>query len=279
VTWVIACPSHQFGAGLLYSDIRVGTTDGAYFDGVRKVHFIGNHAALGFAGDIQTGFEIVGDCAGQFATDCADQEFGKDHQLVEGESRELTLIAPPSYHLDNVIRYAAARFNAASPARQAAGCELIVCGAETDSDYFGGVIPRIHTWKLQSPTFEPLSVERGASNWIGSGGAVDEYRRLAVDALAEPEQEKWSGFARWNIELGAKALGAVAIADAIDAHPTPDVSPHMHITTVEPGRIIIATNDVHRGSTSRKMPPHAETWEALIAMAKGQGYASRSLTA
>src|SRR5258708_5314845 len=57
MTWIVGTPT-RFGYAAAISDIRVTVGDD-HLDCLQKIYPVGKHLALGFAGSVQIGFEMV----------------------------------------------------------------------------------------------------------------------------------------------------------------------------------------------------------------------------
>jgi len=129
--------------GVLVGDIRITIRDptanepDSEIEGVQKVHRVGDNIAIGFAGNIDTGFRMVGDIAEALK-----------RSIPEG----MALTQPSRYLLRWRRRARWAWRHELSDRDRAGGCSLLWIGAlPPDHVGFSATVG----WVLHSPEFEP----------------------------------------------------------------------------------------------------------------------------
>jgi hypothetical protein len=255
MTWVIGMPGF-LTRGVLVGDVRVTLVNPEThrpvreFEGVRKIYPVAPNIAIGFAGNIDAGFRMVGDL-----------EWNLRNAVPAGHALE-----QPSRFLFAWRRRARwgwrERIDAAE---KAGGCSLLVIGALPPN---GPFVPTVG-YILRAPEFEAERIPPRHAASIGSGAHVAEYA-----AELERLGAEWFELAQFDI-AGFEGMGgpltpmAASLSETIEEHLEPGISPHLHLCSVRFGEIQFGTNDVvglSRGAPNRTMPPVADSyaeWQAF----------------
>jgi hypothetical protein len=248
MTWVIGVPG-LLSRGCLFGDVRItlrdrqGRVPDREIEGVRKIHEISPNIAMGFAGNVDTGFKMVGDLRATVAASIPPN----------------TMLTEPSRFLLKWARRTRHAWRLLDAAERVGGCELVAIAALPP---VGPTTPTAG-WILRAPQFEPERILHRRAASIGSGAHVNEY----ASGLERIEDDfpgllafVVSGFAG----IGGPLLPlAVVISEVIEGHEAPGISPHLIICSVRFGAVELSTNDVQGMSpnaTSRTMPPIAHTF-------------------
>ncbi len=255
MTWIVGLTG-LFSGGALAGDVRVTSTAGDSFDGVRKVHLVTRSTAVGFAGSVRFGLQAVEDmsrfAASRGVTDfrgCLDDW---SRRIRHAWERDFEVTSMTDVHLLVVT---------ARPVPNAPEPQMV-----------HGVAPRAASaYVLRSPTFTVETVERRAVA-IGSGGAYDRL----TEQLASIEGEI-DGLYNFEVDPGFAAVGGAAaplrmvLGEAIKEVDPRDVSDHLHVCLVRPEASEIMTYDT-AGETAdgpmRRMPDVARTlaeWDVIAA--------------
>lgn len=246
MTWVIGMPGF-LSRGVLVGDIRISLqyADGrtAECEGVQKIYAVSQSIGAGFAGNIETGFRMIGDMGGMLA-----------RSVLPG-----TLTTEPSRFIAKWSGRARHHWaNTLTPHDREGCCELLVVAALPQP----GPFARTVAYTLRAPTFEPQRIPDRTAASIGSGGDVPEYR-AEVERLADDFKELIQ-FDTMYWPHGPAPMVAIGLSDAIEAEMAPGISPHLHICSVRFGEVTVFSNDrqaLTPGAQSRVMPPVAAGWQ------------------
>lgn len=248
--------------GVMVGDVRItlrdpsGSQPDVECEGLQKIYAFGGNIAAGFAGNIETGFRMVGDMAVMLKNSVPP-----DHLTTE-----------PSRFLAKWARRA--RFHWAktlTDEQRVGGCELLVMGALQPA----GPFTRTVAYTLSAPEFALQAIPPRTAGSVGSGAHVPEYR-AELERLGEDFNELVQFDTMYWQHGPAPMVGSV-LSDAIEERVTPGISPHLHVCTVRFGEVEIVTNDRHAltpGVASRVMPPVAAGWEGWKTWKRQRGMAS-----
>jgi len=144
---------HPTGA-VLVADVRVSFASGEH-DMLRKIHEVAPNIAIGFAGSVRVGFDMVESLRGYIA----NGHFGD---------------CPPTGRIvSKWWRRARYDWKSVDPQQEKLGCALIIAGAQAAK----GFVHRNIAYRLCAPDFEPETIDREPRS-IGSGNQVASYRNL-----------------------------------------------------------------------------------------------------
>jgi hypothetical protein len=249
MTWVVG-RAGPFGYGVAVSDVRVTFPDGSERDCLQKIHKIGPDLAVGFAGSVAIGLEIVRQLTvalGRLTAERALDPSSVAKDLPLG-TRQLFAMFPA-----DVRRL---------------GCELLLLGPHPQESDGAAPWPKCYLYRFQSPKFDPIPARADEIVSIGSGSGVQPYadalKRLAGDFEMLKLESLWRGGA---------GLGLMeAISAVINKHPVSGISRHVHLCLVGPGRVLLGNNDRTRQERPQHnfiMPPVARTWDEYVGLASG----------
>lgn len=269
MTWVIGMPG-LVTRGVLIGDTRITLRypDGRTreCEGVQKIHSVAANIAMGFAGNIDTGFKMVGDFA-RFMRNSVP-----DGQITHEPSRAIfKWTRRARYHWNQTL----------AASEREGGCSLIFVAALPPTGPFTPTVG----YTLEAPGFAPSTIPTRTARSIGSGAQVPEYLR-ELERLADDHELFQFETMYWDHVGGAGMAVSIAISDAIAARAVGGISPHLHICSVRFGTVEIRTNDqqaLTAGIESRIMPPVAVSWHEWLqwkadnAVAEGIAVASAML--
>jgi hypothetical protein len=255
MTWIVGLTG-LYSGGALAGDVRVTSTAGHSFDGVRKVHLVTRSTAVGFAGSVRFGLTAVEDMS-RFAAARRVKDFrgGIDdwaRRCREAWKRDPDETIATDLHL---LVVTARPVQSATEIQAAHG---VASGEAT-------------AYVMRSPEFAVETVERRAVS-IGSGRA---YARLTeqLDSIAG----EIDGLHRFDVDPGFVAAGGAAaplqavLGEAIRELDPRDVSDHLHLCLVRPEASEVMTFDKPGATTDapmRTMPEVARTvaeWDVIAA--------------
>lgn len=251
MTWVIG-RAGPFGYAVGLSDIRITLPNGSEKDCLQKIYNVGPMLALGFAGSVVIGLEIVNQLSAALS-------------VTENNSAWNPLEIAEHLHIGTKEI-----FNSFPQKIRAGGCHLMLLSAHpTEND---GAAPwaRCYVHRFRHPDFRPLPDNPTEIVSIGSGSQVKHY----IDALRNLEKD----FELLKMETmmpQASALGlAMSVTSAINKNPVDGISPHLHICLVGREGIKLGNNDTDvqdHPEENFTMPPVAQSWEELQEILKLTG--------
>jgi hypothetical protein len=277
MTWVIATNVPFLGYAVAISDIRVTFGEPRREkDCLQKIYSVGQDLAVGFAGSVEIGFEMV-------------------ETLQKGLKLEDPGLAwdPTAISMEWPAK-ARNIFRKYPVAIQKYGCELILLGAHPSEDVGVPGIGRPCIYSFSWPDFEPVQAKPYEVLSIGSGSGVLPYRELL---------KRYSDDHEWRTLLmqgesmpgGTATMLASSVTAILKIHPMPGISPHLHLCIVRRGEVQIWPNDhsyagrweayalgppsqnpsaSHPGMNNVIMPPVATTFAELRRVLKNDAVGS-----
>ena len=246
MTWVIG-RAGPFGYAVGLSDIRVTLKDGTERDCLQKVYNIGPHLALGFAGSVAIGLEIVNQLSA----------------VLPRPEKDVAWI--PQIVAENLPRGTRELFRAFPEQERRLGSQLMLLSAHpTEND---GAAPwaKCYVHRFSSPDFDPKLARPAQIVSIGSGSSVEPYRKALGKLEGDLELLKLQQFNRDGAAIGLM----VSISSELKKLPIQGISAHMHICVVGRDGIRIGRNDAETHDAPEenfKMPPVAKSLEELRLM-------------
>jgi hypothetical protein len=226
MTWVIGMPGLPT-RGVLVGDVRISVrhADGreAEYDGVQKVFGVAPNIAVGFAGNIDTAFKMIGDFA----------------EFMRASVPDGYVTYQPSRAIFKWARRA--RFgwtNWLSGPERRGSCSLIFIAALQPAGPFTPTVGYV----VREPAFTPHPIPPGHARSIGSGSQIAAYTAAIEDLAGDREILQFETF-HWDAIGGAGLAVGLAVSDAIDSATVSGISPHLHICSVRYGEVRISTND------------------------------------
>ena len=232
MTWVIGASS-IFGYGALMSDVRVTFRDGREVDLLQKAFAVGPFIVAGFAGSVRIGFQLL-------------------HSLSAG------LVPPtdaepgmwePEWVAEHWQPEAQKLFATADPQEQKLCSQILLVGIsyklrpEVANNPRALKQPRVCLIRFDSPTFEPVIVDRPLSVMhIGSGAAVARYtgEMQYHFQFNDTLKAEMGQIGMWPKML-ARSMGKI-VAES----PVGGISPHVHILVCRNGEIFLMNNNETR---------------------------------
>ena len=210
------------------SDICVTLRDGTEIDCLQKIYPVGRYIAAAFAGDVETGFEMI-DALRRMA-DLKDERLSCNPHSISGEW-------PP------VARQI---FAQAPTENQENTCATMVISAHPQEHTGNPAHPRSHVHIFRSPNFEAEAVAVHKLGSIGSGSQFGPFR----DAIEQYSNDYKRREIFMQGEVGTPGgmgtmLGS-SLTDILLRTEPRWVSSHLHYCWVYRGRIIVKTNDHRR---------------------------------
>lgn len=246
MTWIVASPT-LFGYGVGISDIRVTLPDGSTRDCLQKIYKVGDDIAVGFAGSVRLGFEMV-DGLKRFLSDTPNGYAWK-----------------PEWVATEWQQFAKQIYSKSAKEEQEARCSLVLIGNIPNETLGDAPLAKTLVAVLRSPDFKPTFVKIGKWDGVGSGMGVNEYKNL----IEELNKEIYHPL--MPMEVGSPGgwghIIQVIISQTIDQMPTESVSRFVHLCIVKPREVKITGIDTVEYRQGEKkvynMPRVATSWEEL----------------
>ena len=208
MTWVIG-RAGPFGHAVGLSDIRVTLQNGREVDCLQKIYNIASGLALGFAGSVKIGFEIV-------------------EQLSASLNSKPNVQWNPVYLAEWLPIGTRELFSTFPKKFRDGGCELILLSAHPKDNDGAAPWARCYVYRFRAPEFKPLLANSAEIVSIGSGEKKAEY--------SEVLRSLENNFDMLKLETGMEggsALGLMmSVTSAINKMPAKGVSTHLHVCIV-----------------------------------------------
>jgi hypothetical protein len=255
MTWVIGRPG-PFGYAVGLSDIRVTLSDGTEKDCLQKIYNVGPHIALGFAGSVAIGFEIVNQLAAV---------------LPPPPQEGLSLI--PQVVVEGIARGTPELFRAFPEHERKLGSQLILLSAHPTENDGSAPWAKCYVYRFSAPDFQPVIAGPSEIVSIGSGSNVDVYKKALYNL-----QKDFNHLTLQQYHRDGAALGMmISISSELKKHTVKGISQHLHICIVGRDGIRIGQNDTRVDEApeeSFRMPPVATSLEELEMMLSAEGISS-----
>lgn len=223
MTWIVATPT-MFGYGFAVSDIRVTLRDRSELDCLQKIHCVGRHVALGFAGSVKIGFDMVDEL--QKAIFCEDESLAcVPQQLADwwpGRAREV--------------------FGRSEQTERDRHSHLVMLSVHPQEHGGNPAWPRSYVHVFRSPNFEPECIPTNRITTIGCGTSYDHCRNVIED-LQRNERRMSLLVPGERASGGMGVMLGIQITNLLKKTVSPRISSHLHYCWVYRGRIIIKTNN------------------------------------
>lgn len=219
MTWIIG-RAGPFGHAIGLSDIRVTLVNGRELDCLQKVHLIGPHLVLGFAGSVRIGLDIV--------TQLSKVLFSPDK----------TGIWDPLYIANNISVGTRELFSKSPDEEKALGCSLILFSVHPTKNDGAAPWAKCYVHRFFSPEFQLVEAPQTDIVSIGSGSGVKQY----LNVLSSLNQN----MDIYQLELGmpgGSGLGFMSsISSVLDQIHTPGISHFLQIILVGRDNVRIGNN-------------------------------------
>ncbi len=244
MTWIIASPT-IFGYGIGVSDIRVTFQDNTTKDCLQKIHKVANNIAIGFAGSVPIGLEMVREARMYLSNNYEDDICNPENVIKEWQ------------------KHAQKIFNKSKEIDKKQECHLIIIGC-IPQDSSGIYNCHSSVAILKSPEFNPEFINVG--DWIstGSGAQKKEYKETIEDLKKEFSFKKMEEGMPGGFGIAAQII----LNQTISKIPEKGVSKFLHLCIVGPNEVTISnTNyeitDKNGKVIQYKMPKVATNLEEL----------------
>ena len=259
MTWVVGIPT-MFGYSVGLADIQATITFNdrtkKYFDCVQKIFPIEKFIVAGFCGSIKIGFKLIEDL--------------KRYGQLPDQS-----VAWVPDLLVQRWRRRARRIFSQLPAGEQRSTQIILLGVYPQRDNGIPGEPQSYCCIMRSPEFEPIKINPGRIDSIGSGNNVDQYLEVinsinsdAYHPLMQLEVNNPGGYGR--------AL-MIRLSLDVEQTPTSGISNHFHYYLARRGSIEYGNND-HQvtpmvgQATNITMPTRiAKNWEEFNEIMEDEG--------
>ncbi len=236
MTWVIG-RAGPFGYAVGISDIRVTLGNGEERDCLQKIYQIGPQLALGFAGSVAIGFEIV------------------NHLSATFHSQEKNLTYDSKTVTENLIKDMRDIFSSSPDYEKALGCHLMLLFAHPINNDGDAPWAKCYLYRLYAPDFKPTVARSAEIVSIGSGNNVKSY----IKALRRLENDLDMFKLEAMTPSGAAAGLLNSISSELNKRPAPGISNHLHICIVGRNGVMLGKNDIE----GHIMPPVATSMKEL----------------
>jgi hypothetical protein len=220
MTWIVG-RSMPFGYAAGISDVRVTLEDGTEHDCLQKIYPVGRFIAMGFAGSVIIGFEMVDRLTDLLRSD--DPKKAWDASAIAewwpGDAREV--------------------FSGFGEDDAKKGSELILLSAHPTEDLGNPLWPRCSVHRFRAPNFMPELAGAWDVVSIGSGAGVDLYgEALDYSATNYTDLQQEVG------NPGGASYGLMfTVSMTVERNPVPCISPLFQICIVRRGGI-----DIHHSN-------------------------------
>lgn len=254
MTWIVG-RAGPFGYAVGLSDIRVTLSDGAEFDCLQKIYRIAGNMALGFAGSVQIGLEVVAQITTALNIEEENKKWNPFYiadffnvgtkQIYEKHAQKLN---NPETHF------------------------LVFSAHPTMND---GSAPRAKCFvhRFCSPNFEPETAKQSAIVSIGSGSNIEPYKK-ALEKLGNDTEV-------FQLEMavpGGSGLGLMmSLTETLQALPEPGISQYLQTVLVGRNSVRISNNFAFVKDSSGKKPinpPIAQNFDDLKRILQKKGVSS-----
>ncbi|KAF0109030.1 MAG: Uncharacterized protein FD146_74 [Anaerolineaceae bacterium] len=243
MTWVIG-RAGPFGYAVGLSDVRVTLSDGTERDCLQKIYNIGPHLAIGFAGSVRIGFEVINQLSA----------------ALRPPQQGMAWI--PQVFAENLPQDTKELFRAFPEVERRLGLQLLLLSAHPTENDGDAPWAKCYVYRFSAPEFEPKIAHPAQIVSIGSGSKVNNY----MNALHKLDDD----FDLFQLQVGSRdgaALGLMmSISNELKKFPVQGISDHLHICTVGRDGIRIGKNDIQTYGTVENrftMPPVATNLEEL----------------
>jgi hypothetical protein len=235
MTWIVG-KAMPFGFAAAVSDTRVTTPKGLK-DCLQKIFPVGRFMALGFAGSVVIGLEMV-ETLSQLLNEAGPDGAWEPAAVAEWWPKD-----------------AKAVFKRLAPFVDDPLCELLLLAAHPSEHTGNAAWPRCYVYRFRSPAFEAelAAAERGEPSStkvigvpgtstamaIGCGNELARYREILEHHFEVP-----TGGPITHSMLAAQLLVGVRLT--IVNNPSPDISPFLQLCTVTRGRVEVRNADGKR---------------------------------
>jgi hypothetical protein len=278
MTWIVGT-STPFGYSFALSDVRVTLGDGREIDCLQKINPVARFIAVGFAGSVKIGFDIV---------EALKASLYEPDDRVAWNPPELVVELPPM--LRKIFQDAAAE--------EQANHSHIMLLSTHPTEPAGSPWASACVHVLRSPDFTPEEIKPHQLGTIGchtfSKACVEAIERFSIDPQAHEAMMQGEVGPRGG--LGSR-LGMMLTPILEEAQPR-GISPHLHECWVYRGKIVIGTNnhvklgrwsawnpgvqdaEAHHAHTvgtpetpgsAFAMPQVATSWEQLLSILEAYG--------
>jgi hypothetical protein len=218
MTWIVGTPT-PFGHAVALSDIKVTLGDNSECDCLQKIYPVGRFLALGFAGSVQIGFDMVA---------CLSRLLYHPNASLAWEPQAVAGWWP---------QHARGIFGSAAKEEQDSDSQLMLLGVHPTEHLGNPEWPKASVHRFSAPDFEPVAAACREVVCIGLGTEVGEYAALLSSLSGSLDVLKFE-------MVGGVALGLEAIlTKTLQRWPRPGVSRHLHVCQVWRGGISLKTND------------------------------------
>jgi hypothetical protein len=212
------------------------------FDGVQKVHAVHGNMAMGFAGNINTGFKMVSD----FAV-TARKSIPPECITTEPSRLLFRWARRARYHWANTL----------APRERIGGCELLFVAARPPSPPFG-ITPTL-AYVLRAPAFVPERAGWLEPVAIGSGVDVPEYVEVLRGVAADKNPLLNMGMPDWDAYGGPLIVLSAILGDRIRKVGAPGIAPHLVLCSVQWGSVQLRTSE----GVGFEEEHRAEAWPSI----------------
>lgn len=257
MTWVIGMPFWA-GYSVLISDIRVTWGNGQEDDCLQKIYPVAPFHAVGFAGSVFAGFEMVNALRREYHLSDRARAWIPEHLAKDWQ--------PKAQRLYQRI------YN--DPRVGQKECHLLFVASHPTENVGPGNWPRCYAWRMLSPDFAPDFTNYVRPISIGSGAAVETYKKALTDD---------SGVVAFlDFERGGPLVFAgmvlTFLGSVVAEHRVSGISEYLHLGVVTRGFEFYSQNNdgfvSPSGGEERipfRMPPVARSWDELVAFARSKG--------
>ncbi len=254
MTWIVGRVG-PFGHAIGISDIRVTIPGRGEFDCLQKIYRIAGNMALGFAGNVQIGLEVVA----KITTGLNIEEYNK--------------LWNPYYIADFFNVGTKQIYNKFTQETDHPETHFLLFSAHPTMNDGAAPWARCYVHKFRSPGFEPELIKQSDIVSIGSGSDIEQYK-LSLQNLENNTEV-------YQLEVGVSGgsgLGLMtSLTNTLESFPKPHISQYLQTILVGRESVRISNNFAlvkDRSGEKTGYPQLAQNWEDLNKILQKKGISS-----
>ncbi len=254
MTWVIG-RAGPFGHAIGISDIRVTVPGYGEFDCLQKIYRIAGNMALGFAGSVRIGLEVM-----------AQLPIALNYEMKNKQWN-------PFYIADFFNVGTKQIFNEIAQKEEYPDTHFLLFSAHPTENAGSAPWAKCFVHRFRSPEFEPEIAKQAVIVSIGSGSQIDVYK----EALLKLGED----FEVFKLEMGVpggSGLGLMmSLTNTLEKFPKPGISQYLQTVIVGRESVRISNNFAfinNKSGNQQDEPQIAQNWGQLEDILQKKGISS-----
>lgn len=254
MTWIVG-RAGPFGHAIGISDIRITVPGIGEFDCLQKIYRIAGNMALGFAGSVKIGLEVVTQISIALNVEEKNQQWN------------------PFHIADNFNVGTKKIFNKYAQKLPNPETHFLLFSAHPTRDDGAAPWARCYVHRFRSPEFEPEIAQQSAIVSIGSGSHINKYKE-ALQTLGED-----TGVFQLETGIpGGSGLGLMmSLINILEKFPVQGISQYLQTVLVGRNSVRISNNFAfikNVNGEKRGIPPITQNINDLERFLKNRGVSS-----